>query len=92
MKEEDMAKDSPSPVSFRLSPDDRRLVETVAAYKGQSLSDFVRTVVLEAAKHVVSSDGEDKILKALEESSERMSEQRKALYQRGIGHVGSRQG
>jgi uncharacterized protein (DUF1778 family) len=85
-----MAKESPSPMSFRLSPEDRRLVETVAAYRNQTVSDFVRSVVVEAANHVLSTEGHDKILKKLEESSARMSEERLELYQRAVDQVGSR--
>ena len=85
-----MAKDSPSPMSFRLSPEDRRLVETVAAYKNQTVSDFVRSVVVEAANQVFASEGHDKILKKLEESSARMSEERLKLYQRAVEQVGTR--
>ena len=85
-----MAKESPSPMSFRLTPEDRRLVETVAAYKNQTVSDFVRSVVIEAANQVFNSEGHDKILKKLEESSARMAEERLESYQRAAEQVGSR--
>jgi len=85
-----MAKESPSPVSFRLSAEDRQLVETVAAYRNQSVSDFLRSVVLEFANHVVATEGEDKILKALEESSTKLTEEKLGYYQRAVEHANSR--
>jgi uncharacterized protein (DUF1778 family) len=84
-----MVKESPSPVSFRLSPEDRRLVETVAAYRNQSVSDFLRTVVLEFANEVVRVEGQDKILKVLEESSSRLNDEKRDLYQRAVEHASS---
>lgn len=80
-----MPKEAASPVSFRLSADDRRLVETVAAFYNQTVSDFVRSVVLEAANEVVRTEGQDKILQVLEERSTRMDLQRQALYRQAVG-------
>lgn len=85
-----MAKESPTPVSFRLSPDDRRLIETVAAYQNMTVSDFLRTVVLDAADHIVRTEGRDKILRVLEDSASRLSDEKKALYQSAVGEVVSR--
>jgi uncharacterized protein (DUF1778 family) len=79
-----MAKESPSPVSFRLSPEDRQRVETVAAYRNQTVSDFLRTVVLEAADEIIRTEGQDKILRVLEEHSTRMDRERQDLYRRAI--------
>jgi uncharacterized protein (DUF1778 family) len=87
-----MAKESPSPVSFRLSAADRQLVETVAAYHNQSLSDFLRSIVLQYANHVISTEGEDKILKALEESTTRLNDERREYYQRAVEHANARRG
>ena len=85
-----MAQESRSPVSFRLTADDRRLIETVAAYREQSVSDFLRSVVLEVAHHIVRTEGEDKILRKLRENSVRLSGEKHELYERAIGQVGSR--
>jgi uncharacterized protein (DUF1778 family) len=85
-----MPRESSTPLCFRLSSQDRRLVETVAAYQGQTLSDYVREVVLERSASIVRSEGSDKILRALEESNSRLSEEKRALYEQGIGHVGPR--
>jgi uncharacterized protein (DUF1778 family) len=82
-----MAREAASPVSFRLNPDDRQLVETVAAYRNQTLSDFVRSVVIEAAETIVQAEGKDKILRALEESNDRLSEQRRELYRQAVDHA-----
>jgi uncharacterized protein (DUF1778 family) len=82
-----MAREAASPVSFRLSPEDRQLVETVAAYRNQTLSDFVRSVAVQAAETVVQIEGKDKILRALEESNSRFNEERRALYRRGVDHA-----
>lgn len=82
-----MARETASPVSFRLSSEDRQLVETVAAYRNQTLSDFVRSVVIQAAETVVQLEGRDKILRALEESNSQLNEQRRALYRQGIDHA-----
>jgi len=82
-----MPGETASPVSFRLSAEDRRLVEAVAAYRGQSLSDFVRSVVLEAAATVVRTTGRDEILRSLQESNHRLSREKLDLYERGVDHV-----
>lgn len=82
-----MAREAASPVSIRLSPEDRQLVATVAAYRNQTLSDFVRSVVIQAAETIVELEGRDKILRALEESNNRLNEQRRVLYRQGIDHA-----
>ncbi len=82
-----MAKEAASPVSFRLSSEDRQLVETVAAYRNQTLSDFVRSVVVEFAESIVQAEGRDKILKSLEESNNKLSQQRRELYRQAVDHA-----
>lgn len=79
-----MARESSTPLCFRLTTQDRRLVETVAAYRGQTLSDYVREVVLERSDQIVRSEGSDKILRALEESNSRLNEEKLELYQQAI--------
>jgi uncharacterized protein (DUF1778 family) len=85
-----MARESSTPLCFRLNTQDRRLVETVAAYRGQTLSDFVREIVLEYSDQVVRSEGSDKIMRALEESNSRLNEQKLELYQQAIDHSSPR--
>jgi len=82
-----MARESASPVSFRLSPDDRRLVETVAAYRRQTVSDFVRSVVLEVSETIVRAEGRDKILRSLQDSNSRLNQEKLELYQLGVNHA-----
>ncbi len=85
-----MPRESSTPLCFRLTTQDRRLVETVAAFRGQTLSDYVREVVLERSTKIVESEGSDKILRAIEESNSRLSEERLALYEGAIGQVAPR--
>jgi uncharacterized protein (DUF1778 family) len=85
-----MPRESSTPLCFRLTAPDRRLVETVAAYRGQTLSDYVREIVLEHSAAVVRAEGQDKILRALEESNTRLTEEKRELYRQGIGQVGPR--
>ena len=82
-----MPRENASPVSFRLSAEDRRLVEAVAAYRDQSLSDFVRSVVMEAAATVVRTTGRDEILRSLRESNRRLNREKLDLYERGVDHA-----
>lgn len=84
-----MARESQSPISFRLSAEDRQRVETVAAYRNQTVSDFLRSVVLEAADQIIRTEGQDKILRVLEETSTRMDQQRRELYRRAVLNVPS---
>lgn len=80
-----MAKDT-SPLCFRLSPDDRRLIETVAAYVGRSVSDFVRTVAIDAAANILRDHGADKIVQAIEERNEHMTEERRRALDAAVEH------
>jgi len=79
-----MARESASPVSFRLSAEDRRLVETVAAFRNQTVSDFVRSVVIEVSETIIRTEGKDKILKALQESNSRLNNEKLALYRQAV--------
>ena len=82
-----MAKDSLTPMSFRLSAEDRQRIETVAAYRNQTVSDFLRSVVLEAADQIINSEGQDKILRVLEETTSRMDKERRELFRRAVQGV-----
>lgn len=81
-----MSRDSSSPLCFRLSVQDRRLVETVAAFRGQTLSDYVREIVVERSAAIVQAEGRDKILRALQESNSRFSQEKRDLYVQGVDH------
>jgi uncharacterized protein (DUF1778 family) len=78
-----MAKDT-SPLCFRLSRDDRRLIETVAAYVDQTVSDFVRTVAIDAAAKILQDHGAAKIVRTLEERNEKMSEARRRAFESAV--------
>jgi uncharacterized protein (DUF1778 family) len=84
-----MAKDT-SPLCFRLSPDDRRLVEMVAAYMGQSVSDFIRSIVVGAASRVVADHGPDKIVRELDERNQKMSDERRQVFEETARRASSR--
>jgi uncharacterized protein (DUF1778 family) len=85
-----MAKDT-SPLCFRLSRADRQLIETVAAFTDQSVSDFVRTVAVDAAAEIVREEGIDKIVHAIAERNERMSEEKRLAFEAAAEqHSGSR--
>jgi uncharacterized protein (DUF1778 family) len=75
-----MAKDT-SPLCFRLSREDRRLIETVAAYTDQSVSDFVRTVAINAAAKIIRDHGVDKIVQTIGERNDRMSEEKRRAFE-----------
>ncbi len=80
-----MPRESSTPLCFRLSAQDRRLVETVAAFRGQTLSDYVREVVLDRSEAIVQTEGSDKILRALAETNSRLNSEKLELYQQAIG-------
>ena len=79
-----MPRESVSPVSFRLSAEDRRLVEIVAAYYELSLSDFIRRAVVDAARDVLDREGADKVLEVIRESNSRLAEQRIQLFKQTV--------
>ena len=72
-----MAKDT-SPVCFRLAPEQRRIIEVVAAYTNQSVSDFLRQSALATAAAIVEDNGIDKIMQTLDEENE---QNRRALLE-----------
>jgi uncharacterized protein (DUF1778 family) len=76
-----------SPLCFRLSPDDRRLLEAVAAFGGQSVSEFVRSAALETAHAIVEKHGADAMLHALLEANEQLAAQKKDKYRLGLQHA-----
>jgi hypothetical protein len=50
----------------------------------------VREVVLDSSAAIVQAEGRDKILRALQESNSRLSEEKRALYEQGIGQASHR--
>jgi len=84
-----MPRESALPVSFRLPADDRRLVELIAAYQGQSVSDFVRRVVVEAAREMLEREGPDKVLQVVAESNNKLNDQRIELFQQVVDQAAS---
>ncbi len=87
-----MPPDSASPVSFRLSAEDRRLVEVVAAFREQSVSEFMRRVVVESARAILEREGADKVLELVRESNSKLNEQRIELYQQAVDNLTQSQG
>lgn len=85
-----MPRESSTPLCFRLTAEDRRLVETVAAYRRQTVSDYVRELVLDKSEEIVQSEGSDKILKALEEANSRLRDEKLELYQQAIRPISRR--
>jgi len=65
-------------------------VETVAAYRGQTLSDYVREIVIERSAATVQAEGRDKILRALQESNSRFSQEKRDLYEQGVDQAAPR--
>lgn len=51
-----------SPATFRISPDERVLLEAVAHYTGKTLSAFVREAALDVARAVVDDVGPETVL------------------------------
>lgn len=82
-----MPGDSASPMSFRLSPEDRRLVEMVAAARGVSTSEFTRRMVVGGARAILEQEGAEKLLEAIRESNSRLNQQRIELYQQAAEHA-----
>jgi uncharacterized protein (DUF1778 family) len=82
-----MPRQSASPVSFRLSAEDRRLVEVVAAYRGLSTSEFMRRMVVGGARAILEQEGADRVLDSVRESNARLNEQRIELYQQALDHA-----
>lgn len=51
-----------SPATFRVTPDERYLLEAVAHYSGKTLSAFVREAALGVARSVVEDVGSEAVL------------------------------
>lgn len=60
-----MANES-SPICFRVPTDERRLLEVVAQYQGQTLSAFVRNAVIRVAQGIVDKYGAEAVFKKFE--------------------------
>jgi uncharacterized protein (DUF1778 family) len=64
-----MPKDS-SPLCFRVSPEERQLIETVATYHDLTVSEFARDVLLGAATELINDVGPDKVMHTIDEATE----------------------
>lgn len=74
-----------SPATFRVSPEERYLLEAVAHYTGKTMSAFVREAALGVARSVVSDVGSEAVLEGDREWSQKgrltIEERRRALEQ-----------
>ncbi|GAA4931829.1 uncharacterized protein DUF1778 [Actinomycetospora succinea] len=74
-----------SPATFRVSPQERYLLEAVAHYTGKTMSAFVREAALGVARGVVRDVGSETVLEGDREWSEKgrltIEERREALEQ-----------
>lgn len=72
-----------SPATFRVSPEERYLLEAVAHYTGKTMSAFVREAALVLARKVVDDVGEEAVLEGDREWSQKgrltIEERREAL-------------
>jgi uncharacterized protein (DUF1778 family) len=59
-----------SPATFRVSPEERYLLEAVAHYTGKTMSAFVREAALVLARKVVDDAGPEERRAALEKQRE----------------------
>jgi hypothetical protein len=57
-----MAAADSSPATFRVSPEERYLLEAVAHYTGKTMSAFVREAALAVARSVVADVGSEAVL------------------------------
>ncbi|MGH4026820.1 MAG: DUF1778 domain-containing protein [Pseudonocardiaceae bacterium] len=69
-----MANES-SPICFRLSAEDRSLLEVVAQHQGQTLSAFVRNAVVRVAQGIVDKYGAEAVFKKFETSEIQRAEE-----------------
>jgi uncharacterized protein (DUF1778 family) len=80
-----------SPATFRVSPEERYLLEAVAHYTGKTMSAFVREAALVLARKVVDDAGPEAVLEGDRQWSEQgkltVEERRAALEkQREMSH------
>ncbi|GAA4798079.1 hypothetical protein GCM10023200_38050 [Actinomycetospora chlora] len=80
-----------SPATFRVSPEERYLLEAVAHYTGKTMSAFVREAALVLARKVVDDAGPEAVLEGDRQWSEKgkltVEERRAALEkQREMSH------
>jgi uncharacterized protein (DUF1778 family) len=80
-----------SPATFRVSPEERYLLEAVAHYTGKTMSAFVREAALVLARKVVDDAGPEAVLEGDQQWSEKgkltIEERRQALErQREMSH------
>lgn len=51
-----------SPICFRVTADERNLLDAVAYYQGETLSAFVRNAVIDFAREVLDKEGREAVL------------------------------
>ncbi|MHC1560197.1 plasmid mobilization protein [Actinomycetospora sp. C-140] len=90
-----MAAADSSPATFRVSPEERYLLEAVAHYTGKTMSAFVREAALVLARKVVDDAGPEAVLEGDREWSQKgrltIEERRRALeHQREMSHDDTR--
>jgi uncharacterized protein (DUF1778 family) len=84
-----------SPATFRVSPEERYLLEAVAHYTGKTMSAFVREAALVLARKVVDDAGPEAVLEGDRQWSQKgrltIEERRQALEkQREMSHDDTR--
>lgn len=79
-----MAAADSSPATFRVSPEERYLLEAVAHYNGQTLSAFVRDAALDLARYVVKDVGIESVLEGDQQFTARgrTQQERRALLEK----------
>jgi len=80
-----MAAADSSPATFRVSPEERYLLEAVAHYTGKSMSAFVRDAALVLARKVVDDAGPEAVLEGDRSGARRAA----CPSRRGGGHWSS---
>lgn len=69
-----MANES-SPLCFRVSAEERSLLEVVAQYQGQTLSAFVRDAVTRVARGIIDKYGVEAVFREFETGETRRAEE-----------------
>lgn len=67
-----------SPVCFRLGTEERKLMEAVARFQGESLSAFVRGAAIATANAIVRKHGPEAILAVARTSAAHSAEEARA--------------
>lgn len=79
-----MSQDVAAPICFRVSPDERELLENAALARGTSMSSLLREVSIEAARQIVADNAEE-LRRKLDAETERLVRE----YERRIAKLTS---